>query len=241
MTPGGLGVLIVLLLLFCLWHAHGALGIRSTAAIFAIAVMTSWAFEEVGVLTGLVYGRYHYTSTLGPWIGSVPALIPLAWFALAYPTMVLADLAWDRWSLGARGGRGHLVGPALLGAVLMAAWDVVLDPILSGPVYRAWTWEPGGADAGIPVQNSLGWIATALAIYLLYGSMARHRVFRPGAERPGRPRAAPATSGRRTDEVQRETGLRPVTSGHDAGRPELRGIERREPGEGRPVPVSREG
>ena len=82
---GGLNGLIVILLLFSLWHASVALGVRLTLAFVAITTVTSWIFEEIGVATGLVYGPYHYTSTLGPWLGSVPVLIPLAWFMLVYP------------------------------------------------------------------------------------------------------------------------------------------------------------
>jgi putative membrane protein len=85
-TPGGLVTLVVILLAFSLWHASGALGPRLALVFFAITAVTIWVFEEVGVATGLVYGPYRYTSTLGPWIGSVPVLIPLAWFALVYPT-----------------------------------------------------------------------------------------------------------------------------------------------------------
>jgi Carotenoid biosynthesis protein len=73
---GGLNGLIVILLLFSLWHASVALGPRLTLVFFAITTVTSWIFEEIGVTTGLVYGPYHYTSTLGPWLGSVPVLIP---------------------------------------------------------------------------------------------------------------------------------------------------------------------
>jgi putative membrane protein len=60
-TLGGLNGLIVILLLFSLWHGSVALGVRLTLAFFAITTVTSWVFEEIGVTTGLVYGVYHYT------------------------------------------------------------------------------------------------------------------------------------------------------------------------------------
>jgi Carotenoid biosynthesis protein len=59
-----------------------------------------WTFEEVSVLTGLVYGPYHYTATLGPWLGSVPVLTPLAWFMLVYPSYVVANLIVHGWPVG---------------------------------------------------------------------------------------------------------------------------------------------
>jgi putative membrane protein len=172
-TADGLAAVVIVLALFCLWHASSALGPRLAVVFFAITAMTCWAFEEVGVLTGLVYGPYHYTSTLGPWIGSVPVLIPLAWFALVYPTHVVVDLAADRWSAGPLDGRGRLLVLALIGAVAMAAWDLALDPVLSGPVYRAWIWETAGPGTGIPVQNSVGWIATAFTVYVVFRSLER--------------------------------------------------------------------
>jgi hypothetical protein len=62
---GGLNGLIVILLVFGLWHASVSLGVRLSLAFFAITTVTSWIFEEVGVVTGLVYGPYHYTAPLG--------------------------------------------------------------------------------------------------------------------------------------------------------------------------------
>ena len=99
-TLGGLNGLIIILLLFSLWHASVALGMRLTLAFFAITTVTSWTFEEVSVLTGLVYGPYHYTATLGPWLGSLPVLIPLAWFMLVYPSYVVANLIVHGWPVG---------------------------------------------------------------------------------------------------------------------------------------------
>ena len=172
-TPAGLGILVVILLLFCLWSATGALGPRLTFAFFAITAVTSWIFEEVGVVTGLIYGPYHYTGTLGPWLGSVPILIPLAWFMLVYPTYIVVNLLVDRWPVGTPGGRAHLVRLALVGALVMAGWDLLLDPILSGPTYHAWAWGTGGPGVDVPVQNYLGWIVTTFSVYLAYRAVER--------------------------------------------------------------------
>jgi len=177
--PGGLNSLIVILLLFSLWHASVALGVRLTLAFFAIITVTSWIFEEIGVATGLVYGPYHYTATLGPWLGSVPVLIPLAWFMLVYPSYVVANLIVDGWPVGTPGGRGHLVRLALVGALVVTAWDLVVDPILSGPTVGAWVWERGGPYYGVPVQNYLGWIVTTFTAYVLYRSVERRWTLQP--------------------------------------------------------------
>ena len=91
--------------------------------------------------TGLVYGPYHYTSTLGPWLGSVPVLIPLAWFVLIYTSYLVANLITERLPVRIPGGRGDVIGLALCGALVMTASDLIVDPILSGPGFRAWVWE----------------------------------------------------------------------------------------------------
>ena len=178
-TPGGLSGLIVILLLFSVWQASVALGMRLTLAFFAITTVTSWIFEVIGVATGLIYGPYHYTAMLGPWLGSVPVVIPLAWFMLVYPSYVIANLVVHGWPVGTPGGRGHLVRLALLGALVMTAWDLLVDPILSGPTVHAWVWERGGPYYGLPVQNYLGWIATSFTVYLLYRSVERRLTPQP--------------------------------------------------------------
>jgi putative membrane protein len=166
--PGGLRVLTVILLLFSLFHASYALGSRLTILFFATTAVTSWLFEEIGVATGLVYGPYHYTETLGPWIGSVPILIPLAWFMMVYPSYVVANVIVDGRPIALRLGLGHLLGLSVMAALVMTAWDLLIDPILSGPLYQAWIWEAGGPYHGVPVRNYLGWFATTFTVQLLF-------------------------------------------------------------------------
>ena len=170
MIPGGLNTLTVIVLLLTVWHASHVLGIWHTLAFFVITAVTSWLFEELGVSTGLIYGPYHYTSTLGPLLGSVPFLIPLAWFVLVYPSYLVANRITDR--LPAR-LPGDFLGLALCGALVMTASDLIVDPILSGPGFRAWVWNAAGRYYGVPAQNYVGWIATAFVIHLLCRSIER--------------------------------------------------------------------
>jgi putative membrane protein len=168
LLTGNLGTLTSIVALFSLSHAWYSLGGRLTAMFFALSAVISWAFEQVGVATGAVYGAYHYTEYLGAKLGHVPMLIPLAWFMMVYPSYVIANLILSRRSHGTPPGWRSLVRLAAAGAVVMTVWDLVIDPILSGPSVRAWIWESGGPYFGIPIQNYVGWLATTLTVYLAY-------------------------------------------------------------------------
>jgi len=173
LIPGGLVSLTSLVALGSLLHAWYSLGGRNTAVFFGVSAAVSWLFEEVGVKTGLVYGPYHYTDYLGAKLGEVPLLIPLAWFMMIYPSYVIAGLVLARRPFGTAGGAGRLVALAALGAVVMTAWDLVIDPILSGPSVRAWIWEQDGPWFGVPVHNYAGWLLTVFTVYLAYRAYER--------------------------------------------------------------------
>jgi putative membrane protein len=173
--PGGLNGLTTLLVLFSICHAVYALGPRNAGIFFVGSAVVSWAFEQAGVATGLVFGPYHYTSLLGPKLGDVPILIPGAWFMMMYPSYVIAGLIVDGRPFGTRGRPGHVAWLAAIGAAVMTAWDVVVDPILSGPGFRAWVWERGGPYLGVPVQNYVGWLLTTFTVFALYRGYERFR------------------------------------------------------------------
>jgi uncharacterized membrane protein len=92
---GGVNTQTLILVLFSLTHALYALGWQHTLVFFTTSAVISWAFEQVGVATGAIYGPYHYTDVLGVKLGHVPLLIPLAWFMMIYPSYVIANLIAD--------------------------------------------------------------------------------------------------------------------------------------------------
>ena len=169
--PAELTLLTSILALFSLTHAWYSIGGRPTLVFFGLSAAIAWAYEEVGVATGLVFGAYHYTDYLGPKLGNVPYLIPLAWFMMIYPSYVIANLALARRPTGTPRGLVPLVQLAAASAVAMTVWDLVIDPILSGPSARAWIWESGGPYFGIPIQNYLGWLLTTFTVYLAYRAL----------------------------------------------------------------------
>jgi uncharacterized membrane protein len=193
-VPGGLKMLTAVLALFSLAHAWYALGARHTLAFFGLSAVISWAFEQAGVVTGFVFGAYHYTDYLGPKLGHVPFLIPLAWFMMIYPSYVIANLALARRPTGTPRGLVPLVRLAAASAVAMTVWDLVIDPILSGPSARAWIWEAGGPYFGIPIQNYLGWLATTFTVYLAYRAVEQRVAPSPVGSMPAWVAALPVAA-----------------------------------------------
>ena len=133
-------------------------GPRSAGASAAAVTTLGWVVESVGTRTGRPFGRYAYTGRLRPVIGGVPALVPLAWFAMAAPARESVHAA-----LGSRSSpRRRVVG----GAAALVAWDLFLDPQMVGEGY--WSWARTGRYRGIPLTNFVGWFATAaLAMAIL--------------------------------------------------------------------------
>jgi uncharacterized membrane protein len=142
-----------------------------------LVFVVSLLFESVGVITGWVYGPYHYTDQLGlKFLGLVPYIIPLAWFMMSYPSFVIADrLVPSSWTLIRAGRWQRILTVAEIGGLVMTAWDVVMDPIMVAG--GNWIWDVKGAYFGIPLQNYWGWwltIFTTFALYLwLFGKSAK--------------------------------------------------------------------
>ena len=111
-----------------------------------------------------MFGRYHYTEAVGPLMfGEVPLLIPLTWFVMLYPSHVITNLAVDGQPVSRFRGLPRLFFNALVGALVMSAWDLTLDPYMV-TFEKAWVWDQPGAYFGIPIHNYVGWVATSFVI-----------------------------------------------------------------------------
>jgi putative membrane protein len=158
-------LLTLLAFSFALLHAWQTLGSQRAIALLVLTFVISLAFESVGVATGWIYGPYHYTNSLGPRVfGLVPVLIPVAWFMMMYPARVIAGRLLG---LGEPSSPRRVVLLAALSAVVMTAWDVVMDPFMVRMGH--WVWEQEGAYFGVPLQNYLGWLATTFTTFLVFG------------------------------------------------------------------------
>ena len=156
---GNIGFTLVFVL-FAVLHCARCEGWVRTGLFFAMAAVISYLLEEAGVRTGLIYGPYHYSDLLGPKLGDVPVLIPLAWFMMIYPSWVTARALLR--GVDKRGAAG-IAALALVAAIVMTAWDTVMDPGMAAA--GKWVWERGGAYFGVPLRNYLGWLLTTFLVY----------------------------------------------------------------------------
>ena len=62
------------------------------------------------------------------------------------------------------------VGAIAFGALLLTAWDFVLDPAMSQTTMPFWSWDQPGAFFGMPYQNFIGWFATGV-VYMAIATL----------------------------------------------------------------------
>ncbi|MFW0794471.1 carotenoid biosynthesis protein [Gordonia sp. CPCC 205515] len=148
---------VVLLTASVLVHVAATVGPSAAAILAAVAGGGGLIAESVGVHTGVPFGDYDYTGTLGPELFGVPIVVPLAWIMMAWPALVAARRLT---------GTQRPWATVVVGACALTAWDVFLDPQMVDQGY--WRWhhpEPSlpGVD-GIPLTNFAGWFLVALVM-----------------------------------------------------------------------------
>ncbi|HET9110387.1 MAG TPA: carotenoid biosynthesis protein [Ktedonobacterales bacterium] len=131
-----------------------ALGRRKTAIFFAVATLLPLTAELIGTSTGWPFGPYEYTDLLGAKIlGKVPFTIPLSWFYMGFTAYLLASAITGLLKL-----RRRTFWSLALGAWLLMAWDLALDPaMVRNNVFPFWNWYTHGIYFGMPLQNFAGW------------------------------------------------------------------------------------
>jgi len=192
-------ILVPTLALFCFLHSTVMLGWNRALALLALCVTISFGFEYVGESTGLIFGPYHYTDLLGfKLFGRVPAIIPFAWYMMFYPSYVVTNLLAEGNPIAVKTGIAWIAWMAALSALVMTAWDLTMDPIMSYhpcPVgdtaclpamldqtkvgHPAWVWEKGGEHFGVPLRNYAGWMVTAFVVFALFRWLETRLPHRP--------------------------------------------------------------
>jgi uncharacterized membrane protein len=122
-------------------------------AVIAAALAGSFLIEVFGVFTGLPFGRYTYTSLWQPTIRieghPFPALLPFAWLLMVGASAVICSKS--RY-------------PIVSAGLLATACDLLMEPVMTGPLIY-WRWlEPGPLPGGAPLLNPIGWLLVASLI-----------------------------------------------------------------------------
>jgi uncharacterized membrane protein len=166
--------------LVALMHGARVYGWSGIAVFLAISLAVTFALENLGIATGVPFGRYHFEVAAGlPYIGAVPIVVGLLYFAMGYFSWMIASLLLDDADL-------HMDRPVsvvalpLIAAFVMVQWDVVMDPP-NATLHRAWIWHDGGGYFGVPLSNYLGWYLT---VWLFYQAFALFVHVRPRIVRP---------------------------------------------------------
>ena len=153
-------------LAFALIHGAAVYRIRGVLTFVLLSGAIGNASENLSIVTGFPFGRYHFTEVMGPKLFSVPILLGLAYIGMGYVSWTVARLILGDTSEPLAGRR--LVTRPLAAAFVMVAWDFSMDAVWANLVH-AWTWHEGGAYFGVPLSNFLGWYLT---VYLIYQSFA---------------------------------------------------------------------
>jgi putative membrane protein len=127
--------------------------IKKTSSIKAIKTILilslfSMIIETIGVVTGIPYGFFSYTQSLGAKIGVVPWTVSFGWVPLVIASWTLTDRFLKN--------QTSILKKAIVGSVIITIFDLVLDP--GAVALNFWVWSPQGVYYNVPISNFLGWI-----------------------------------------------------------------------------------
>lgn len=167
MANGGVGYIVLGAAAVAI-YAYRVLGLRQWLGFMLPAVFLSLSSELLGTSTGFPFGHYQYLSGLGYKIaGLVPFTIPLSWFYLGFCAYLLARAGLENTKINP--WLSH-VGAIALGAILLTAWDLVLDPAMTQTLVPFWQFQEVGEFFGMPYRNLSGWIGTG-AIFMTIAAL----------------------------------------------------------------------
>lgn len=140
-------------------HAISRLGVRPRVPwMFVTISILALGSELLGTHTGYPFGGYSYTPMLGHRIlGLVPFPIPISWSCILYCSLAMCGRL-----LPARDDRATRLRWSAVGALILTAWDVAMDPAMVKTFH--WIWLEPGAFYGMPYTNWLGWLATGFVL-----------------------------------------------------------------------------
>jgi putative membrane protein len=151
---------------FCVVSSVPLIGWTNAIRFAAIGYTLGLFFETMSVHTGFPFGPYYYTAVFGPGVFGVPYIIPLAWYVIVYLAYTIANLMIEQRPL-VTGGTGQAVWLSMVGAAVVTAYDLALDPFMVTKV-KAWVMLDPGNYFGEQFRGFAGWMLTAFSISLTF-------------------------------------------------------------------------
>lgn len=148
LTPFNLVASLGILLLF-----HNEWN-RNFLVFSTITFFIGFFIEVVGVKTGMVFGNYHYESTLGFKVLEVPPVIGINWLLLVY----CVGSSFCRVSK-------PIYTKVIYGALLLTMLDFLVEPIAIR--LQMWSWSDGLP----PIQNYVGWFVVSAVLLTLFHTL----------------------------------------------------------------------
>ena len=139
-------------------------GWRGILVFAAICAVIGNVVENIGVATGVPFGRYEFLELMGPRLFHVPVLLGPAYIGMAYVSWMLARLIV--------GSTSTPVVALPVASAIMVTWDWAQDPVWA-TLLHAWKWRDGGPWFGVPLSNYLGWFLTVTLIYIAFSIYLR--------------------------------------------------------------------
>jgi uncharacterized membrane protein len=159
-------------------------GWAGSISMLAICLTITFLVENIGVLTGLPFGHYHFeVGGALPHIGFIPIIVGPLYFGVGFLAWTIAGIVLDDADLHLD-RRMNVIALPIIASFVMVQWDAVMDPS-NATLAHAWIWHDGGGYFGVPLSNYLGWYGTVWLYFQAFAVMM-HRWPRLFARRSNR-------------------------------------------------------
>jgi len=133
-----------------LFLVHRNWSLKQIMVFLSVAII-GYGIEVAGVITGHVFGKYSYGSTLGFKVFQTPLLIGLNWLMLIYCVYLITK----KTAL-------PVILQVIAGSMLMVFYDIIMEPVAIH--LDMWSWK--GND--VPLQNYLAWFVISAVMLTIF-------------------------------------------------------------------------
>lgn len=124
--------------------------LRIAVALFLIIGIYGLIIETVSIRTGFPYSKFNYSDMMGY---KVADIVPYTVF-LIWPTLVISAHSLSEF-ISKKG-----ISKIVITTLLLLLLDLVFDPVATKLGF--WIWEEPGLYYGVPFQNFIGWVFSAV-------------------------------------------------------------------------------